>query len=71
MLNASMLVVYFLTHLIQIKWVSATPTSKVDLCLRLPSWHGWKKLFKIIANCILLPITFLINLPIVLSKIIG
>jgi len=65
------LVVKFLTQPIWIMCVSATPTSVIDLNFNLPSWLGWIKLLAAMMNCSLSPITFLISLPIVLSRTIG
>ena len=45
-----MLVVQFLTHPIQMKWISTTPTLEVALYLRPSSWQGWIKLFEIICE---------------------
>ena len=50
------------------KWVRATPASVVDYCFRLLSYYWWINLLEIDWNCNLSPMTFLINLPIMLSK---
>ena len=39
MSKARILVDRFLTHSIQMKYISTMPVSEVDLNLRLPSWH--------------------------------
>ena len=70
-LNASILIIQFLTHSIQMKWINTTSASWVDFCLRPSNWYRWIKLFEIVTNCILLPITFSINLQTVLSKMIN
>ena len=71
MSKANVLVILFLTQPEQIKWVRATPVSDIDLCLRLPNWLGWIKLFKIEWNWSRSPITFLISFPMVLRRTIG
>jgi len=65
------LVVKFLTQPIRMIYVSAIPTSVIDLNFNLLSWLEWIKLLAAMINCSLSPITFLINLPIVLSRTIG
>ena len=61
----------FLVHPALMMWVSATPTSIVDLNLRPPSWLGWMKLFDVVLNWSLSLITFSISLPTVLRRTIG
>jgi len=71
MLNARVLVVLFLIHPDQMKWVRVTPASKVDLCLSLLNWHRWMKLFEMKRNWRCSPMTFLMSFPNVLSKTMG
>jgi len=71
MLKARMLVVLFLTHPEQITWVSATPTSEVDLNLRPPSWLGWMKSFLTTWNWSLSAMTFLMSFPKVFRRTMG
>jgi len=66
-----MLVVRFLTQPDQMRWVRVTLASVVDLCLRLPNWHEWMKLFEIVMNYILSPIIFSKSFPIVFNRTIG
>ena len=51
--------------------VSAIPTSAIDLNFNPSSWLGWMKLLAAMINYSLSLITFLINLPIVLSRTMG
>ena len=66
-----MLILRFLTQPDHIIWVRTTPAFVIDLNFNLPSWLGWIKLFDMTWNWSLSPMTFSINLPTVLSKIIG
>ena len=50
MSKANMLVIRFLTHPEQMIWVSMTPASVVDLCLRHPNWLRWTNLLEIVWN---------------------
>ena len=71
MSNASVLVDKFFTHPEQMIWVKVTPALIMDLNLRLPSWHGWMKLFEATWNWRHSPMTFSISLPTVLRRTIG
>jgi len=51
--------------------VRTIPTSVIDLNFKPPSWLRWIKLFDAVRNWSLLPMTFLIDLPNVLSRTIG
>jgi len=53
------------------RWIRATPTSMVDLCLRLPNWYGWMKLFEIVRNCILSLIICSKSFPVVFNRTMG
>jgi len=65
------LVKRFLTQPDWIMYVRAIHTSVIDLNFKPPSWLGWIKLFDAVRNWSLLPMTFLINLPNVLSRTIS
>ena len=69
--NAKVLVVKFLTQLVQIVSIRAILASIVDLNLRPSSWLGWIKSLDTMWNCNLSPIIFLISLPIMLRRTIG
>ena len=51
--------------------VRATPASVIDLNFKPLSWLRWMKLFAVIRNWSLSPMTFSISLPNVLSSTIG
>ena len=51
--------------------VRATLASVIDLNFKPSSWLGWMKLFAAVRNWSLLPITFSISLPNMLSSTIG
>jgi len=71
MSNTRVLMVRFLTHPEQTKWVSITFVFIVNLNFRPPSWLGWIKLLEIIWNWRCSPIIFLKSFPIVLRRTIG
>jgi len=69
--NAITLVWYCLSHPAWIMCVKYRPASIVDLCLILLSWLGSRKPLDVMWNwrCVLM--TFLISLPVVLSRTMG
>ena len=71
MLNTSVLVKRFFIQPEQMMCVRATPVSVVDLNFKSLSWLGWIKLFAAVRNWSLLPITFSISLPNMLSSTIS
>ena len=71
MLNTSVLVKRFFIQPEQMMCVRATPVSVVDLNFKPPSWLEWIKLFAAVRNWSLLPITFSISLPNMLSSTIS
>jgi len=71
MLKARVLVDRFLIHLVWIKWVRATPTSIIDLNLRLQSWLWWMKLLETTWSWSISLMAISISLPNVFKRTIG
>ena len=69
--KAKILVEMFLTQPECMICIRATPASVLDLNFSPSSWLRWMKLFAMIWNWSLLPITFSMSLPIVLRSMIG
>jgi len=71
MSNTRVLVKRFFIQPEQMIYVRVTPAFVVNLNFKPPNWLRWIKLFEAVRNWSLSPMTFLISLPIVLSRTIG
>jgi len=69
--NTRVLVDRFLIQPKWMMWVRVTSASVVNLNFKPPNWLGYKKLFEAMRNWSLLPMTFSISFPRVLSKTIS